>query len=319
MHHQHEIIYCSTMWPDWIAPVARWRFIIFVRSSHTTMGKLIGPGIHTNLYHPPYGYGYPPLQQLFADALQFYHHSLYDITHNGSLPTTSASQRFPCYGPLWQGCDLHKGGFGGSQMFLAKQFPGQGLPSLSALRVPLKPPWNNPVNLLTSSSSTSQLGPSSGIKCKIWVSLRMKDFSHWQNGGKWMPQETWACPYLKRCHSTNMTQMMRLMSGPTWAMERANLQFAQSNLNSSWSCFPNGSGRPSTVRWTSRRKNVWLGFWRQSISLFSVGRTIWNSFQTDPCTGRQLCQMLWRQSWTGCCWMISMMVNGFGGSGLTCY
>jgi hypothetical protein len=71
-------------------------------------------GIHTNQYHPPQGYGYPPSQQPFPGASQFHQQPPFNMTHS-SQHTSSTSQEYACYGPPWQGYDLHQGGYGGSQ------------------------------------------------------------------------------------------------------------------------------------------------------------------------------------------------------------
>jgi len=49
-------------------------------SSHTASGKDRRFGKHTNQYHPPHGYGYPPAQQPFAGTLQCYHQSQFNVT-----------------------------------------------------------------------------------------------------------------------------------------------------------------------------------------------------------------------------------------------
>ena len=103
-------------------------------------------GKHTNHYHPPQGYGYPPSQQLFPDAAQFNHQSPFDMRHS-SQPASRASQGYPpCYAPPWEGYDLHEGDYRGSKMFPSLQFPEQGPSSPGALRVPAGLPGNHPVN-----------------------------------------------------------------------------------------------------------------------------------------------------------------------------
>jgi len=131
---------------------------------------------HTNQYHPPHGYGYPLSQQLFPSAPPLYQHSPFNVTHSSLQPTTSISQRFPSYGPLWQGYHLHHGSYGESQMFSQQLFPGEGPSSPGALRVPPGPPWNNTVNRPTSSSSTAPPGPPSGAPGRTPNSLQMKGF-----------------------------------------------------------------------------------------------------------------------------------------------
>jgi len=132
-------------------------------------------GIHTNQYHPPQGYGYPPSQQLFQGAPQFYHQSSLNMTHS-SQPTSSAIQAHPSYGPPWQGYDLHQGGYGGSQMFPPPQFPGQGPSPPGVRRVPPGPPWHHPVNQPTSSSSPPPPPPPSGAPGRHPTSLPTKIF-----------------------------------------------------------------------------------------------------------------------------------------------
>ena len=118
---------------------------------------------------------------------------------------------------------------------------------------------------------------------------------------------------------TIMMQKMRAIIRWTWAVQKANCQSASSKLNSPGSNLTKRWGRLTTVRSTSGRKYGWLGFWRRSIGPLSRGRTVWNSFKMDPCTGRQQLQILWWQSRTGCDWIISIMMNGFGRRGLRCF
>jgi len=66
--------------------------------SHTTTGKDSRYRKHPNQYQLPHGYGYPPSQQPFPGAPQFYYHSPFDMTHS-SQPTTSIRQQYPSYGP----------------------------------------------------------------------------------------------------------------------------------------------------------------------------------------------------------------------------
>jgi len=144
-------------------------------SSRTATGKDIPFGKQTNQYQPPHGYSYPPSQQPFPGAAQFYQHSPFNMTPS-SQPTTSARQGYQSYGPPWQGYDLHQGGYGGSQMFPPPQIPGQGLSSPGAPRVPPGPPENHPVNQPTSSSYNLPLEPPSGALRRLWISLPTKRF-----------------------------------------------------------------------------------------------------------------------------------------------
>jgi len=140
------------------------------RSRHATR-KDIQFGKHTNQYHlPPQGYGYPPSQQPFSGAPQFYHQSPFNMTHS-SQPTSSTSQQYPSYGPPWQAYDLKQHGYGGSAMFPSPQFPGQRPSSPGAPRVPLGPLGNHPLNHLTASSSTPPSPPPSGAPGRHPISL----------------------------------------------------------------------------------------------------------------------------------------------------
>jgi len=143
--------------------------------SRTTTGKDSRSRKHANQYQLPHGYGYPPSQQPFPGAPQFYHHSPFNMTHS-SQPPTSVSQQYPSYGPPWQGYDLHQGGYGESRMFPQQQLPGQGPSSPGAPRVPPGPPGNNPVNRPTSSSSTPPPAPPSGAPGRPPISLPTKRF-----------------------------------------------------------------------------------------------------------------------------------------------
>ena len=82
-------------------------------------------GQHAIQYQPLHGSGYSPSQPPFPGSPQFYHHSPFNMKHNSSQPTTSVSQQYPRYAPLWQGFDLPQGGSGKSQMFPQQQFQGQ--------------------------------------------------------------------------------------------------------------------------------------------------------------------------------------------------
>jgi hypothetical protein len=61
-------------------------------------------------------YGYLPSQGLFPSALHFYHPAPFDITLS-SQPGSAATQEYLSYGPLWQGHNFPRGGYGGPEMF----------------------------------------------------------------------------------------------------------------------------------------------------------------------------------------------------------
>ena len=132
-------------------------------------------GKHTDQYHPLQGYGYPPSQQPFPGALQFYHQSAFNMTLR-SQSTSGASQQYPSYRLPWRGYDLHQGGYGGSQMFPPPQFPGQGPSSPGASRVPPGPPGNHPLNQPISSSSTPPPQHPSGTPGRHPIGLPTKQF-----------------------------------------------------------------------------------------------------------------------------------------------
>jgi len=143
--------------------------------SRTATGKDSQFGKHAEQYHPLHGYGYPPSQQPFPGAAQFYQHSPFNMTHS-SQPTTSARQGYLSYRPQWQGYDLHPGGYGGSQMFPPPQFSGHGLQSPGATRVPPGPLETKQVNWLISSGSNPPPGPPSGAPGRSPISRPTKRF-----------------------------------------------------------------------------------------------------------------------------------------------
>ena len=144
------------------------------RSRHATH-KDSQFGKHTNQYHLPQGYSYPPSQQSFPGAPQFYQQSPLNVTHS-SQPTSSASQQYPSYGTLWQGYNLHQGGYGGSEMFPPPQLPGHGPSSPGAPRVLPGLPGNHQLNQPTSSILTPPPQPLSGAPGRHHISLLSKRF-----------------------------------------------------------------------------------------------------------------------------------------------
>jgi len=61
-------------------------------------GKDSQSATHTNQYDPPHQCSYPPSQQLFPCAPQYYDYSPINMTHNSSQPTTSARQQYSLMG-----------------------------------------------------------------------------------------------------------------------------------------------------------------------------------------------------------------------------
>jgi len=125
--------------------------------------------------------------------------------------------------------------------------------------------------------------------------------------------------YCRRYHKTKRLPIMRAIILLTCTVEKANAKSAWSKLKSPWSNVPKGWGRPTAVCSTSGKKYGWLVLWRRSISPVSRGRNIWNSFKMDPSTWRLLAQIFRQHSRTDCHWIILIMLNGFGGSGLRCF
>jgi len=168
--------YGSTGWPIWVA-TAPWRQ--FRSSDHgsqpaSSKDSRSGNVAYQNL--PWHWYGYPPSQQPFPGAPQFYHNSPFNMTQNCSQPTTSVSQCYPSYGPQWEGYDLHQGGYGESQMFPQQQFPEHGPSSPGEPRVPPGLPGNNPVDRPTSSSCTATPGHTCCAPGRPLISLPTKRF-----------------------------------------------------------------------------------------------------------------------------------------------
>jgi len=144
--------------------------------SRTAAGKDTRSGKHDYEYNPQHGYCYSPSLLPFPGALQYYHQSPLNMTHESLQPTTSVSQQFPSHGPKWPGYDHCQGGYGESQMSPQQQFPGQGPSSPGALKVPPEPLGNSAVNRPISSSSTPPPGPISDIPGRPPISLQTKWF-----------------------------------------------------------------------------------------------------------------------------------------------
>jgi len=190
-------------------------------SSRTATGKDSRFRKQTNQYQLPHGYCYPPSQQPFPGAPQFYQHLPFNMKHT-SQPTTSASQGYTDYGPRWQGYDLHQGGYGGSQMFPPPQIPGGGRSSPGAPRVPPGPPENHPVNRPTSSSSNPPPEPASGEPKKPPISPLAERFlppaEQWKTDVAMIPE----LPPLPEMSYANYDEVMRVTIRRTWAVQKAN-------------------------------------------------------------------------------------------------
>jgi len=147
-------------------------------------------------------------------------------------------------------------------------------------------------------------------------SSRRRDCSHQRNRGQQMSHGLRTYTHCQRCTTTNMKQLMSVTIRRTWAVQKANPESAWSKPSFHWCNLREGWGRPTTVHSTSARKYGWQGFWRRRIGPLSRGRTVWNRFEMDPCTGRWLSHILWRHLRTCCRWIISITMNEFAGGWL---
>jgi len=147
------------------------------------------------------------------------------------------------------------------------------------------------------------------------VASQRNDSSRVRNSETDMSPGLRTCLQCPRFPTTIMMQMKKATIRRTWAVQKAICQSAWSKLNSPWSNLPKGWGRSSTVHSTSGTKYGWLGFWRSSIGPLSGGRSVWNRFEMDRCTGRRQLQIFWRHLRTASCWIISIMMNRFSGGG----
>jgi len=229
---------------------------------------------HTNQYHPPHGYGYPLSQQLFPSAPPLYQHSPFNVTHSSLQPTTSISQRFPSYGPLWEGYHLHHGSYGESQMFSQQLFPGEGPSSPGALRVPPGPPWNNTVNRPTFPALLLLLDLLPAHLGELPIASRWNDSCGLRYHGKQISYKSQTRPHCRRVRMRIMIQMVTRTISQTWAVENVNPQSAWSKQNYPWCNLPKEWGMPTIVHSTSGRKYGWLGFSRNSIGPLSRCRPV---------------------------------------------
>jgi len=131
-------------------------------------------GQYSNHFYQQPGYGYPPFQQPFPHTAQFYHDSPSIMTPS-TQPNTRASEGFPCYDPPWQGYEIPKGSYGGSQMISPPHVTEQEPSSPGTSQVPPAPPGINSLMWRTSSSSTLP-GPSFDIHERPPLSLQSKRF-----------------------------------------------------------------------------------------------------------------------------------------------
>jgi len=151
-----------------------------------------------------------------------------------------------------------------------------------------------------------------------WASPQ-NESSNQQNRGNQMTQGLKTSPHFPRCPTTNIMQLMRATIRWTWAVQKPNPQSPWSKRSSPWSNLPKGWGWQTTVHSKSGRKYGWRGFLRRSIGPLSGGRTNWDKFEMDPCTGRQRSQIFWRHLRTSCRWLISIILNGFAASKWRCF
>jgi len=139
------------------------------RSKNTQFGQ------PPNQFHTPLWYSYLPSQPPFPGALQFYHPAPFNMTQSWQPNSGDATEGYPSYGPLRQGYDFPKGGYGGPQTFPPQQFTGQGPSSPGAPQVPPALVGNIPVIRQISSSSTPY-GKIPGTPGCPPISLPIKQF-----------------------------------------------------------------------------------------------------------------------------------------------
>jgi len=145
------------------------------------------------------------------------------------------------------------------------------------------------------------------------------DFRSVRNRTGQMLQGLPICPHYQICPITNTMQIMRVTIRWTCAVLKAKQQSAWRKQNSPWSNFPTGLSSPTFEPSTRGKKSWWLGFWRRSICPLCGDRSVWNSLEMDPCTGGQQLQIFYRVLRPGWIWKISIVLNGFGNSGLGCF
>jgi len=108
---------------------------------------------------------------------------------------------------------------------------------------------------------------------------------------------------------------MRAMICWTWTGLKVKSPRAWSKQNSPWSNLPKGWGSPTLLLSTSGRKYGWLSVWRRSIGPLFQDKTVWNSSEIYPYTGRWRLQIVWRVLRTSCLWKFLTMPSEVGNSG----
>jgi hypothetical protein len=144
------------------------------------------------------------------------------MTHNSLQPTTRLSQQVSSYGPQWEGYDLHQGSHSESQMFPQQQFPGHGLTSAGALRVPARPLQYNPVNRPTSFNSAPPLATSFGVPGRPPSSIQGIDSCRLWNHNKPISQRLCTCTQCQRYPIMSIMQMMRATIWWTCVVQKIN-------------------------------------------------------------------------------------------------
>ena len=271
-------------------------------------------GQPTNQIHPPLGYSYLPWLPPFPRAPQFYHPALLtwhqaisqalvlpkDIQfmgHHGKHMISPTEvmvdlKRSPLSNPQDMGHHLqaHLG---------CIQHRLETLQSFGWYRPPLLPEDNlaaHPGYTLSAS--------------------QRNNISWMRNHAGQMLQGLPICPHYQIFLMTNTMQIIRETICRTCVVPQGEPQSAWSNHDSPWSHFHKAWGSPTLVLLTSGRKYGWLGFWRLRITPLSGDRTVWNSLEMEPCTGKRLLQILCWHSTTDCHWRVLIMLNGFGDGGL---
>jgi len=232
-----------------------------------------------------------------------------------SQPSSRVTEGYPSYGPLWQAYDFPHGGYSGPQLFPPQQFTAYWPSFAGTPWPPPAPPGNNPVIWLTCSHSTGP-GELPGAPGRPPIRLPTK-WSQPVAGlrntdvaviSDWPPLPDICCvKYHPNYESDDSSDLARAEGKDPSALSRQ---------NSPWSNLPKGWGSPTWLHSTSGRKYRWLGFFRRSIGPLCGDKTIWNSCEMYPSTGRRRLQIIWRLSGPGCFGNIQIRLNGFSNCGL---
>ena len=240
------------------------------------------------------------------------------MTHS-LQPTSSTSQGNASYGPLWQGYDLHQGGYGGSQMFPQLQFPGQGLSSPGALRVPPGLPRNYPVNSPTSSCLTAPAQPPSGAPGRHPISLPTKRFQPPAEPRKTdipgildlppFPEISYY-EYDVADESNDSSDLGGAGGKPPISLKQMEFSLKQ---------FAKKIGQLNISALNKWKKVGVAGFLEKKHRSIIQGQIRLKQVWDRPLHWEWQSQRFWRHWRPGCRWLISIMLNGFASSRWRCF